>query len=103
MNLTIPVNGIYFDQIKAGTKLEEYRLVKDSWTKRLVGRVYEHVIMTRGYPARDDHAKRLVIPWRGFTVKTITHPHFGPDPVEVYAIDVSAPPLTTPTPTGTEA
>lgn len=92
-NLTIPVDGVYFDQIKAGTKTEEFRLVKPKWTKALEGRVYEHVIMTRGYPKRDDHANRLVTPWRGYTLKTITHPHFGDDPVEVYAIDVSAQPV----------
>lgn len=91
-NLIIPVKGIYFDQIKAGTKLEEYRLVTGFWTKRLVGRTYDHVIMTRGYPKADDHARRLVIPWRGFQRLKLLHPHFGPDPVEVYAIDVSAPP-----------
>lgn len=87
--LTIPVNGVYFDQIKAGTKLEEYRLVTPFWTKRLAGRTYDQVVMTRGYPSADDHARRLVLPWRGVTRKTITHPHFGADPVEVYAIDVS--------------
>jgi hypothetical protein len=89
MKLTIPVNGVYFDQIKAGTKLEEYRLVTPFWTKRLAGRTYSQVVMTRGYPAATDHERRLVLPWRGVTRKTITHPHFGPDPVEVYAIDVS--------------
>jgi hypothetical protein len=88
-DITIPVNGVYFDQIKAGAKTEEYRLVTPFWTKRLVGRSYANVVMTRGYPARDDHSRRLTIPWRGFTRKTITHPHFGPEPVEVYAIDVS--------------
>ncbi|MGE4307330.1 MAG: hypothetical protein AB7E24_25260 [Novosphingobium sp.] len=25
----------------------------------------------------------------GWQVKTITHPHFGPEPVQVFAIDVS--------------
>lgn len=87
--LTIPVNGIYFDQIKAGTKPEEYRLVTDFWSKRLVGRTYQHVALTRGYPKADDAERRLTLPWRGYTVKTITHPHFGPDPVEVFAIDVA--------------
>lgn len=91
--LTIPVNGIYFDQIKAGTKTEEYRLVTPFWTRRLVGRAYDFVVMTRGYPPAGDETRRLTIPWRGFTRKTITHPHFGADPVEVYAIDVSASPV----------
>lgn len=87
-DLTIPVNGVYFDQIKAGTKTEEYRLVTPFWTKRLIARTYDHVIMTRGYPPAGDLSRRLVLPWRGYEVKTITHPHFGPDPVEVFAIKV---------------
>ncbi|MGE8691006.1 hypothetical protein ACXIUT_14290 [Achromobacter denitrificans] len=28
----------------------------------------------------------LVLPWRGYTIKTIVHPHFGAAPVRVYAI-----------------
>lgn len=90
--LTIPVNGIYFDQIRAGTKAEEYRLVTPFWTKRLVGRSYDQIVLTRGYPKADDASRRLVKPWRGYVVKTITHPHFGPDPVEVFAIDVGSAP-----------
>lgn len=86
--LTIPVNGVYFDQIKAGTKTEEYRLVTPFWSKRLVGRTYQHVTMTRGYPKASDQSRRLTLPWRGYERKTITHPHFGPDPVEVFAIKV---------------
>ena len=45
----------------------------------------------RPNPAGEDlliHARRLVRSWRGFTVKTITHSHFGQDPVLVYAIGV---------------
>lgn len=45
-------------------------------------------MLTRGYPRRDDHDRRLVLPWQGYTIKTITHPHFGPNPVTVYAIGV---------------
>lgn len=88
--MTIPVNGEYFDAIRDGTKLEEYRLVTPYWSKRLVGRTYTAVEMTKGYPSRDDRERRLLRRWNGFTRKTITHPHFGPDPVEVFAIDVSA-------------
>lgn len=88
--LTIPVNGVYFDQMKAGTKTEEYRLVTPHWSKRLSGRVYDTIVLTRGYPARDDAERRLEVPYLGYEVKTITHPHFGPDPVEVFAIKVQA-------------
>ena len=89
--LTIPVNGVYFDQIKAGTKLEEYRLLTEYWRKRITGRVYDRIVLTRGYPKADDESRRLVLKWRGYKLKRITHPHFGPEPVEVFAIDVSTP------------
>lgn len=86
--LTIPLKGVYFDQIEAGEKHEEYRKVTDYWRKRLEGREYDRIVLTRGYPKADDHSRRLVKPWRGYIVRTITHPHFGPDPVRVYAIRV---------------
>jgi hypothetical protein len=86
--LTLPMKGIYFDQIAAGTKPEEYRLRTEYWRKRLDGRVYDQIVLTKGYPKANDHARRMVLPWRGFTWKTITHPHFGPEPVEVFAIRV---------------
>lgn len=86
--LTLPLNGEYFDQIKAGTKPEEYRLATAFWSKRLVNRQYDRIILTRGYPPKGDQDRRLERPWRGYVRKTITHPHFGPEPVEVFAIDV---------------
>lgn len=88
--LVLPVKALYFDQIAAGTKLEEYRLCTRHWSRRLEFRDYDQVTVTKGYPARDDAARRLTFPWRGYTVKTITHEFFGPDPVEVFAIKVSA-------------
>ncbi len=88
-DLTLALNGVYYDQIKAGTKVEEFRLRTDYWRKRLVGRSYDRIVLTRGYPARDDHERRLVLPWRGYRETALTHPHFGPDPVEVFAIQVT--------------
>ncbi len=88
--LTIPVKGIYFDQIKAGMKPFEYRLRTPYWTKRLAWRTYDRVVLTRGYPKAGDTERRLELPWRGYEVQTITHPHFGPDPVQVFAIRVAA-------------
>ena len=87
--LTLPLRREYFNAISAGTKTEEYRLCTPFWRKRLEGREFDSVVLTLGYPARDDHARRLVRAWRGFTIKTLTHPHFGPSPVQVFAIDVS--------------
>lgn len=90
--LTLPMKGIYFDQIKSGEKLEEYRLCTDYWNLRLMGRVFHWIALTRGYPKGGgiEGETRLTLPWPGYPrVTTITHPHFGPDPVKVFAIDVS--------------
>lgn len=91
-DLILPLKGEYFDAISDGSKPEEYRLANAYWTKRLVGREYASIVLTKGYPRADDQSRRLRKPWRGYVRKTITHPHFGPDPVEVFAINVSSAP-----------
>ena len=58
------------------------------WRKRLEGRIYDRIELTKGYPARADETRRLSLPWKGYRVTTITHPHFGAEPVEVFAINV---------------
>lgn len=96
-NLQLAVNGEYFDAMKRGEKTEEYRLVNDYWRKRLVnmkesgqvGRKYDRLIITRGYPKKNETSKRIDIPYDGWTIKTIIHPHFGPEPVKVFAIKVN--------------
>ncbi|HDT3694847.1 TPA: ASCH domain-containing protein [Enterobacter roggenkampii] len=88
-NLQLAVNGEYFDQMKSGEKTEEYRLVTSFWSKRILARNYDRLIITRGYPKRDDASKRIDVPYAGYEVKVITHPHFGPDPVKVFAIKVN--------------
>lgn len=86
--LVLPVKREYFEQMRDGAKLAEFRLVTEYWRRRLLGRTYSHVIITLGYPKKDDESRRLVYPWRGYTMETITHPHFGPTPVTVFAIRV---------------
>ncbi|MBB3521103.1 ASCH domain-containing protein [Rhizobium sp. BK456] len=96
--LHLALKAEYFDAICDGTKPEEYRLANAFWKKRLIvggergilHRSFDGIVLTKGYPKRDDQSRRIELPWRGFIRKTITHPHFGADPVEVYAIDVSA-------------
>lgn len=89
MDLVLPLKREYFEQIKAGTKTEEYRLVNDYWRARLYAKKYKRIVLTLGYPKRDDAERRLVLPYKGYVVKRIAHPHFGPAPVYVFALDVS--------------
>ncbi|CUJ38991.1 ASCH domain-containing protein [Achromobacter ruhlandii] len=87
-DLHLALKGEYFDAIKAGTKVEEFRLLNDYWRRRLVDRDYDLLVLTRGYPRADDVERRLVLPYRGYAVQRITRPHFGPNPVDVFALNV---------------
>ncbi|EGK3942435.1 ASCH domain-containing protein [Escherichia coli] len=88
-NLQLAVKGEYFDAMIRGEKTEEYRLCNDYWKKRLVNRKYDRLIITKGYPKRDDFSRRIDVPYEGYEIKTITHPHFGDKPVKVFAIKVN--------------
>lgn len=87
--LTLPVVGLYFNEIKAGTKPFEFRLMTEYWRKRIEDRTYDSVLITWGYPAAADESRRLARPWRGYEIQRITHEFFGPRPVLVYAIRVN--------------
>src|SRR5678816_46656 len=75
----------YFDAIKRGEKVEEYRLRTDYWRKRIEGREFSSIWLSLGYPKYNDPDRWLRRPWRGYTIKRIKHPHFGDKPVEVFA------------------
>jgi len=91
--LFLNLKGEYFDQIKSGDKQFEYRLYSDYWKKRLlVGcsfKEWEKIVIRRGYPKSDDYEKQIMRPWIGVSIETITHPHFGSEPVKVFAIRVN--------------
>lgn len=85
-DLRLNLKGVYFDQIKSGEKPFEYRLVNEYWKKRLVGKRYDKVIFLRGYPKAGDADKTIVLPYAGYEIQTLTHPHFGKEEVTVFAI-----------------
>jgi hypothetical protein len=87
--LQLALDREFFEDIRDGSKLEEYREVKPYWTKRIEGREYDEIILTLGYPLADNESRRLRRPYLGYVKKRIIHPKFGPDEVEVYAIKVN--------------
>jgi hypothetical protein len=89
--LTLHVKSEYFDQIRSGEKTEEFRVANHFWKMRLTEPMvdYDKVVICKGYPSRHDLARRIERPWSGCVLKTIVHKHFGPDPVEVFAIRVN--------------
>ena len=89
MILHLNLKGEYFDQIKSGEKTQEFRVYNDYWRKRLEGRNYELISIKRGYPKSTDCDRIESRPYRGYELKEITHPHFGDEPVTVFAIWVN--------------
>jgi len=94
-DLRLAVKREYFEQIKSGEKREEFRLDNEYWQKRLVGRdePFRNVIITLGYPSKDQPERMLTFPYVGWERKTITHKHFGKDPVNVFAIFLTENPI----------
>lgn len=87
--LHLNLKGEYFDDVADGTKPFEYRLRSEYWRKRLEGRSYRRVLVKKGYPKAGDQRRIVERPWRGYEEQIITHPHFGSEPVEVFAIRVN--------------
>lgn len=87
--LHLALKAEYFDAIKSGEKKEEYRLVSSHWWRRLQFKEYDEIHLTKGYPPKTNLSRRIIRPWRGCETRFITHPHFGPKPVKVYAIKVN--------------
>ena len=86
--LRLHVKGEYFSAIKSGEKHFEYRLRTPYWNKRIENREYKYVEIILGYPKKSDQSKRLLFLYAGYEYETLTHPHFGERPVDVYAIHV---------------
>lgn len=81
----------YWQQIKDGSKLHEFRLYNGYWMSRLCNASYSHVEYILGYPKADDQYKRFTRPYFGYQLQTIQHKHFGESPVEVFAIYTQCP------------
>lgn len=75
--LTLPLKAEYFYAITSGTKHEEFRAATPYWRCRLEGQSYDRIELMLGYPKRGDSSRRLLLPWKGYRLTTITHPHFG--------------------------
>lgn len=86
--LVLHLKRKYFEAIKRGDKLLEYRLRTPYWKKRLVGRTYKTIMLLCGYPKATEEDKIILCRWQGFEPQIIQHPHFGEKPVRVFAIYV---------------
>jgi hypothetical protein len=85
-DLILAVKSEYFDLILEGLKDKEFRKIKPYWTKRLVNKSYDNVVITKGYPKKDDYTRILTFPYNGYVIEPIKHKEFNNQLEDVYAI-----------------
>ena len=88
MDLILPLKKRWFLDIQAGIKHFEYRLDTPYWQKRLIGKGYENVIFTLGYPCRDDSDRCITRPWMGYEMQTIISEEWQNEPKRCFAIRI---------------
>jgi hypothetical protein len=92
--LSLAVKGRWFEEIKAGTKQDEYRLCTTFWNKRLSDRAYDDILITIGYPRRDDHAKRLLFEFDGVRMEKVISPEWDNVEQSCFAVSLRKPMFT---------
>lgn len=88
--LVLQLKSEYFHAIKRMEKPEEFREDSAYWRSRLLNddgtpKEFESVVFINAY--RGGAENRIEVPYIGFTMKEILHPHFGVEKlVRVFAI-----------------
>lgn len=95
--LTLSLKRKWFDLIKSGVKLEEYREYNEYWGSRFFVREpafkdwihvridYTELVFTLGYPKKDDMSRRLVFKNPRIQIRT-GKPEWGAEPNKIYFV-----------------
>lgn len=86
--LVLNLESEYFYDILNGNKREEYREIKDYWTRRLENKNYDIIEFRKGYPKKTDKDRIIRYRYLGYFVKEIVHKKFNNIPTKVYAIRI---------------
>lgn len=71
-DLVLNVKTRWFDLIVSGKKDREYRMIKPYWTKRLVGKQFDRVVIVNRYPPKPyNDTNSISFPYRGFEIAKI--------------------------------
>lgn len=81
--LFMTIKKQYFIEILAGTKTEDFRIVKPYLVSKLVGKEYSHIIFKNGYSR---NSPRLEAEYIGYEVRNIRHEFFGNEDVSVFVL-----------------
>lgn len=83
--LHIIIKRKYFDQILSGKKTKEYRLVKEYWVKKIVGKNYNTITFQAGY---SKNSPKMIVEYLGFDIVNLKHEFFGNDTVVVFSLNL---------------
>jgi len=90
--LTLRLTTGWWQQIQQRQKSAELRINSPFYRRLLIGREYDEIHLWLGYPPKTDTSKRMRFAWRGVVdLPQVIHPHFGPAPVDLLSIDLTAP------------
>jgi hypothetical protein len=87
--LILPLKRKWFEQVKSGEKVEEYRLRNAYWSRRLSGKTFDRIILTLGYPKKGCSDRRIELPWRGCVEKNVISEEWNNQPMDVFAIKLN--------------
>lgn len=88
--LYLPLTTEYFEAIKSKEKIFEYRKYSERWRKIIEGVEFDSIELMLGYPKKGDSSRRIIRPWRGYTVEPIVHKVFlTEEPVMCFCIRVN--------------
>lgn len=78
----------YWEEVRDGKKLEEYRKFDLKLLRRLlIG--FDLINYHLGYPSKEQKERTLVFKWNGFYDTKIKHEIFGQKPIHAFVIDLS--------------
>ena len=89
--LTLRLKSGWWQQIQQRQKSAELRINSSFYRRLLIGREYDEIHLWLGYPPKTDTTKLMRFAWRGAQRITRQHHFWGPDPVDVISIDLTAP------------
>lgn len=89
--LTLSLKKKWFEMIRAGVKLEEYREIKPFWKKRFLYssmqlfQKFDKLVFTLGYPKAGDASRRMEFKTARICIKT-GRPEWGAEPGKEYFV-----------------
>lgn len=85
--LTLTLKRKWFNLIKNGVKLEEYREIKPYWSTRLLGKNYDTIIFKNGY---SKNAPIIICEYKGLKVGNGNTNWGAENGVKYYVIKIGA-------------